>query len=90
MDRTLSPEAYSKADLDSNGKPLDVGIHGLEEMGSAKKNDGFFEKGLLKALETDHRAGGNAREVKVVANGHCHGKLNVHCSVRTAWVTSSL
>jgi hypothetical protein len=34
----------------------------------------MFEKGLLKALESEHRAGGVIPEVKVVANGHCHSK----------------
>lgn len=56
------------------GARLDVGLHALETNGAAKKNDGFFEKGLLKAMESDHLAGGNAREVKVVANGHSHGE----------------
>ena len=54
------------------GARLDVGLHNLEPKGSAKKNEGFFEKGLLKAMESDHLAGGNAREVKVIGNGHCH------------------
>ncbi|EIN09401.1 Metallo-dependent phosphatase [Punctularia strigosozonata HHB-11173 SS5] len=76
--------AYNKADLDSDGKSLDVGIHGLEDKGSAKKNEGFFEKGLLQALESEHNAGGNAREVKVVANGHCH--ITENCRrVRGIW-----
>ena len=52
--------------------PLDVGQHDLEENGAAKKQAGFFHKGLLQAMESDHRAGGRASEVKVVANGHCH------------------
>ncbi|KAI0072805.1 Metallo-dependent phosphatase [Panus rudis PR-1116 ss-1] len=66
-------EAYSKADTDpSTGKPLDVGQSGVEPHGNAKKQDGFFHKGILQALETDHRAGGNTKEVKVIANGHCH------------------
>ncbi|EDR11573.1 uncharacterized protein LACBIDRAFT_313919 [Laccaria bicolor S238N-H82] len=34
-------------------KPLDVGLHGLESAGNAKKSDGFFEKGILKALKSD-------------------------------------
>ena len=66
-------ESYSAADVDSKtGRPLDVGLHDLEEPGAAKRQDGFFHKGLLQALESDHRAGGRAPEVKVVANGHCH------------------
>lgn len=66
-------ESYAAADINPNtGRPLDTGIHDIEENGSAKKQDGFFHKGLLQALESDHRAGGNAREVKVVSNGHCH------------------
>lgn len=34
----------------------------------------MFENGLLKALESEHRAGGVIPEVKVVANGHCHSE----------------
>ncbi|KAH8103804.1 Metallo-dependent phosphatase [Cristinia sonorae] len=65
-------EAFSAADVDPRtGKALDVGEQ-LEGNGNAKKQDGFFHKALLQAKETDHRAGGNAREVKVVANGHDH------------------
>ena len=52
-----------------------MGISGQEKKGSAKKNGGFFAKGLLKALESDHIARRNALEVKVVGNGHCHSKL---------------
>jgi len=66
-------ESYKPADLDpTTHKPLDVGIHGLEASGAAEKSDGFFEKGLSKAIESDHIAIGNLTEVKVVANGHCH------------------
>lgn len=73
---STSPESYSKADTDPRtGKPLDVGIHGQESPGNAKKNDGFFEKAILKAPESDHTAKGNALEVKVIGNGHCHGIL---------------
>lgn len=71
--RLFSQESYSNADIDpSTGKPLDVGINDLERKGSAKGNAGFFEKGLMTALESNHRSGGVQREVKVVANGHCH------------------
>lgn len=74
-----SEESYAAADTDPiSGKPLDVGLHDIEGHGSAKKQDGFFHKGLLQAMESDHRAGGNAREVKVVSNGHCHGE---HCGL---------
>ncbi|KAH7926417.1 Metallo-dependent phosphatase [Leucogyrophana mollusca] len=66
-------ESYGIADKDPHtGQSLDFGLHGLEGPGAAKKSDGFFEKGLLAALESDHRAGGGIPEVKVVANGHCH------------------
>ena len=68
-------ETYSAADKDpQTGKPLDVGIHDLEEPGAAKKQDGFFHKGILQAFESDHPSGTLAPEVKVVANGHCHRK----------------
>lgn len=78
-------EAYSAADVDSRtGKPLDVGHHGLEGPGNAKKQAGFFHKGILSALETDHRAGGNAKEVKVIANGHCHRKSRLSVNVNVA------
>ena len=75
-------ESYSAADKNpETGKPLDVGIHDLEESGAAKKQDGFFHKGLLQAFESDHRAGGRATEVKIVANGHCHREFRaVHRS----------
>ncbi|KAI6122283.1 Metallo-dependent phosphatase-like protein [Pisolithus croceorrhizus] len=65
-------ESYNTPDTDQRtGLPLDVGVS-LEGSGAAKKSDGMFEKGLLAALETDHRAGPAIPEVKVVANGHCH------------------
>ena len=68
-------EVYGTPDTDSRtGQPLDIGIYGLEGPGSATKSDGMFEKGLLKALESEHRAGGVIMEIKVVANGHCHSK----------------
>lgn len=66
-------ESYAQADKDTRtGAWLDVGLRGLEPKGSAKQNEGFFEKGLLSAMESEHLAGGSAREVKVVGNGHCH------------------
>lgn len=64
------PETYSEADIDAlSNKPLNEGDQ-LDPHGSPKKNEGFFEKALLKAPENE--MGG--REVKVVANGHCHRK----------------
>jgi len=67
------PESYSKADIDSQTKKLlDVGLHDLESAGNAKGSDGFFEKGILKALESDHITN-TIQEVKVIGNGHCHG-----------------
>lgn len=72
------PEAYSQADIDPQSKkPLDVGISGQEKPGNAKKNGGMFENGILKALESDHSSRGNALEVKVIGNGHCHCKLSI-------------
>ncbi|KAF7430650.1 hypothetical protein PC9H_006359 [Pleurotus ostreatus] len=66
-------EAYAKADIDPvTNKALDVGRHGMEPAGSAKKNEGFFEKGLLRATESDHATSSGIPEVKVVGNGHCH------------------
>ena len=63
----------SKADTDTRtGKPLDIGQHNNEKSGSAKKNGGFFEKGLMKALESDHISRTSVSEVKVVGNGHSH------------------
>ena len=46
----------------------------MEEHGNAKQQDGFFTKALLTAMESDHRGGGTAHEVKIVANGHCHSE----------------
>ena len=68
------PESYSsKADKNpSTGKPLDIGITGLENPGNAKESEGFFAKGVLKAMESANVAN-NAHEVKVIGNGHCHG-----------------
>ena len=68
------PESHlPKADINpSTGKPLDVGISGLEAAGNAKKSEGFFAKGVMKAMESANVAD-NAHEVKVIGNGHCHG-----------------
>lgn len=67
------PEVYLKADINpSTGKPLDVGNTGLEPAGNAKKNDGFFAKGVMKAMESPNLSN-SVREVKVIGNGHCHG-----------------
>ncbi|PPQ90772.1 hypothetical protein CVT25_010161 [Psilocybe cyanescens] len=67
------PETYLKADMNpSTGRALDVGISGQEPPGNAKNNDGFFEKGILKAMESDHVSNRNAHEVKAIGNGHCH------------------
>lgn len=67
-------ESYNAPDIDSQTDlPLDVGMHDLEAAGNAKKNDGFFEKGILNAMESNSLSISNsAREVKVIANGHCH------------------
>ncbi|KAI0642441.1 Metallo-dependent phosphatase [Trametes meyenii] len=79
-------ESYSAADVDvKTGRILDVGEHDLEAPGAAKRQDGFFHKGLLQALESDHRAGRRAPEVKVVANGHCH--ITENCRrVKGVWL----
>ncbi|KAL5537002.1 DCR2 [Sanghuangporus sanghuang] len=80
------PESYSTPDNDPDtGIPLDIGLHDLEDSGNAKKSDGFFEKGILKTLETDHSAGGNVKEVKVIGNGHCH--ITENCRrVKGVWL----
>ncbi|KIK09009.1 hypothetical protein K443DRAFT_672049 [Laccaria amethystina LaAM-08-1] len=79
------PESYSKADIDSQTKkPLDVGLHDLESAGNAKKSDGFFEKGILKALESDHITN-TIQEVKVIGNGHCHVTENCR-RVKGVWL----
>ncbi|KAL0570041.1 Phosphatase dcr2 [Marasmius crinis-equi] len=66
------PEAYDPADRDPRTNwPLDVGLKESEAHGNAKGNDGFFEKGLLKAMESDH-VSSSSLEVKAIANGHCH------------------
>ncbi|KAH7913045.1 Metallo-dependent phosphatase-like protein [Hygrophoropsis aurantiaca] len=79
-------ESYSTADRNPHtGQLLDFGLHGLETPGASEKNDGFFSKGLLAALESDHRAGGGVPEVKVVANGHCH--ITEDCKrVKDVWL----
>ncbi|KAG8814505.1 hypothetical protein FRC18_001941 [Serendipita sp. 400] len=61
-------ETYSTADIDPiSNKKLEIGEQ-LDDKSTPKKNDGFFDKGLLKAFENE--LGG--REIKVVANGHVH------------------
>jgi len=79
-------EAYNKADTDPRtNRPLDVGADHGEKPGSAKGNEGFFEKALLTALESEHVAGGAAHEVKVVGNGHCH--ITENCRrVKGVWM----
>ena len=65
-------ETYSTADVDvKSGKPLNIGQE-MDKKGNPKKNGGMFENGLMKAHENE--LGG--REVKIVANGHCHGTPN--------------
>jgi len=64
------------------GELLDVGIGDLEPKGSAKGNAGFFEKGLMSALESNHRARGTYREVKVFANGHSHRKPTSYLTIQ--------
>lgn len=79
-------EAYSAADKDpKTSKLLDVGISGQEAQGSAKKNDGFFENGVLKALESPHVNKSPKPEVKVIANGHCHVTENCR-RVKGVWM----
>ncbi|KAF8159653.1 Metallo-dependent phosphatase-like protein [Crassisporium funariophilum] len=79
------PETYAKADMNpSTGRPLDVGVTGQEPAGNAKGNDGFFEKGIMKALESGNVANGNAHEVKVIGNGHCHVTENCR-RVKGVW-----
>ena len=76
----LRPESYYEADVDPNTKNvLDVGQQ-LDPYAAAKTNGGLFEKGLLVAKEVE---GGKAREVKVVANGHCHGAFRVSVRKKT-------
>ena len=63
----FSQESYSKADVDPpTGKRLDVGMSGLEGRVSAEGRGGFFEKGLVAALESSRHARGVYREVEVV------------------------
>ncbi|THU80539.1 hypothetical protein K435DRAFT_874290 [Dendrothele bispora CBS 962.96] len=65
-------EAYANPDIDpATKRPYDVGLKGNEGHGAAKGNDGFYEKAVLVAMESDHVTK-NTKEVKVVANGHCH------------------
>lgn len=72
-------EAYNTPDKNfRTGQWLDVGLHNLEKADVAKKNEGFFEKGLLKATESDHRAGGNIPEVKVIGTGHAHSRYSTN------------
>ena len=82
------PESYLKADINpSTSKPLDVGTSGLEAAGNAKKSDGFFAKGVMKAMESSNVAN-NAREVKVLGNGHCHGMTLFLSLLYTSYIFS--
>ncbi|KAF7308825.1 AIP3 domain-containing protein [Mycena kentingensis (nom. inval.)] len=77
------PETYNTADMGKNGRPLDIGISGQEDKGSAKESDGFFDKGILTALETDSSRD-TTPEVKVIGNGHSH--LTENCRrVKGVW-----
>lgn len=79
-------ETYSSPDIDAaSNRPLDIGEQ-LDPQGSPKKNEGFFENGLLKA--TENELGG--REVKVVANGHSHRKYDGSSSFPNLTLAHSL
>ena len=73
-----------------SGVPLDVGDHDTEAHGNSKHNDGFFEDGVLQAMESDRTARGNQREVKVISNGHDHCKCCYLRSSATARLKISL
>jgi len=79
------PETYSEADTDpETGQRLDFGISGQETNGNANTNDGFFEKGILRAYESDRSTNRGVPEVKVIGNGHCH--LTENCRrVKGVW-----
>ncbi|KAJ6518748.1 Metallo-dependent phosphatase-like protein [Mycena sanguinolenta] len=77
------PETYAKADTGTNNRPLDIGISGLEGKGDASDSDGFFDKGILKAMESEH-VSSNRQEVKIIGHGHCH--LTENCRrVKGVW-----
>ncbi|KAJ7623261.1 Metallo-dependent phosphatase-like protein [Roridomyces roridus] len=77
------PETYDTADSGNSGRLLDFGISGQELRGDAKSSDGFFSKGILSALESDHVTN-TVQEVKVIGNGHCH--LTENCRrVKGVW-----
>ncbi|KIY53010.1 Metallo-dependent phosphatase [Fistulina hepatica ATCC 64428] len=80
------PENYATPDTDhTTGRRLDVGISGLEMQGNAMGSDSFFEKGVLRAMESQHTGKGAAHEVKAVANGHCH--ITENCRrVKGVWL----
>lgn len=74
-------ETYSTPDVDvKSGKPLDIGEQ-MDQKGTPKKNGGLFDNGLMKAHENE--LGG--REVKIVANGHCH---STPISLSTSYVVA--
>ncbi|KAJ7890587.1 Metallo-dependent phosphatase-like protein [Mycena olivaceomarginata] len=67
----------------TNNRVLDFGITGQETKGDASDSDGFFDKGILKAMESDH-VSSSTQEVKVIGNGHCH--LTENCRrVKGVW-----
>jgi len=67
------------------GIPLDIGIHDVDGRGDAKNSDGFFDKGVSQALESDHSAGSKMKEVKVISNGHCHVTENCR-RIKGVWL----
>ncbi|CCL98565.1 uncharacterized protein FIBRA_00565 [Fibroporia radiculosa] len=79
-------ESYAAADIDPiTSQELNVGENDLEGSGAAKQQEGFFHKGILQAMESDHVAAGNAHEIKVVTNGHCH--VTENCKrVKGVWL----
>ncbi|KAJ6581440.1 Metallo-dependent phosphatase [Mycena capillaripes] len=77
------PETYGKPDTGASGRVLDMGITGLEAKGDASDSDGFFDKGILTAMESDH-VSSHIQEVKVIGHGHCHVTENCR-RVKGVW-----
>ncbi|KAF9531793.1 Metallo-dependent phosphatase [Crepidotus variabilis] len=80
------PQTFSKVDISPlTGKPLDVGISDQEGASHAQHDDGFFEKGILYAQESNHVASKSIPEVKVIGNGHQH--LTENCRrIKGVWL----
>jgi hypothetical protein len=81
------PEAYDDADIDEDGRELDVGEVFDIGSGASPTNSHMLDEGILQqnAMSPDTgEEGEEVPEVKVLAHGHCH--LTERCRrVKGVW-----